>query len=66
MGNLFKGSEIFDIYQGEHVPKGTKSVAYRIYLQDETKTLTDEIVDKEMNNLRLGLQKAFNNLIFRE
>lgn len=66
MGNLFKGSEIFDVYKGEHVQKGTKSVAYRIYLQDETKTLTDEIVEKEMNNLRLGLQKAFDNIIFRE
>ena len=39
--NIFKGSEIFDVYQGEHVEEGFKSVAFRIFMQDENATLTD-------------------------
>lgn len=44
--NIFKGSEIFDIYQGEHVEEGFKSVAFRIKMQDENSTLTDEIIEQ--------------------
>lgn len=65
-GKLFKECEIFDIYKGEHVKDGYKSVAYRMHLQDETATLTDEIVEKEITSIKEGLKKAFNELEFRE
>lgn len=48
--NIFKGSEIFDIYQGEHVEEGFKSVAFRIFMQDENATLTDEIIEQQMTD----------------
>jgi phenylalanyl-tRNA synthetase beta chain len=63
---LFKGSEIFDIYKGEHVKSGCKSVAYRVHLQDETATLTDEIVDNEIANIKSTLKKTYAELEFRE
>jgi len=36
---------IFDVYSGEQVPRGKKSLAYRITYQSPTQTLTDEEVD---------------------
>ena len=37
---------IFDVYSGEQVPQGKKSLAYRITFQSPTHTLTDEEVNK--------------------
>ena len=56
---------MFDIYQGEHIEKGKKSMAYRITLQDENQTLTDEIIDKEMTKIREGLTKNIPGVILR-
>lgn len=63
--NLFNGAELFDIYEGEHIQDGFKSVAYRIKLQDKTATLTDDTIELEMKKLREGLQKSINNVILR-
>ena len=64
--NIFKGSEIFDVYQGEHVDAGYKSLAFRIKMQDENATLTDEIIDKQMQTIREKLLKAYSDISFRE
>ena len=64
--NIFKGSEIFDVYQGEHVEDGFKSVAFRIRMQDEEGTLTDEIIEQQMTSVREKLQKAYAQISFRE
>ena len=62
---LFKGANLFDIYQGEHIQEGYKSLAYRITLQDEEATLTDERIEAEMNQIRNGLMKKFPTVNFR-
>lgn len=64
--NIFKGSEIFDVYQGEHVEDGFKSVAFRIKMQDENATLTDEIIEQQMTSVREKLQKTYAQISFRE
>jgi len=64
--NIFKGAEIFDVYQGEHVEDGFKSVAYRIKMQDENATLTDEIIEQQMTSVREKLQKTYAQISFRE
>ncbi len=64
--NIFKGSEIFDVYQGENIEKGFKSLAFRIKMQDENATLTDEVIEHQMNNVRAKLQKAYAGISFRE
>ena len=38
--------ELFDVYTGGQVPRGKKSLAYRITYQSMTQTLTDEEVDQ--------------------
>lgn len=64
--NIFKGSEVFDVYQGENIDKGYKSLAFRIYMQDENATLTDEVIDRQMQSVREKLQKAYADITFRE
>ena len=64
--NIFKGSEVFDVYQGDHVDEGYKSLAFRIKMQDENATLTDEIIEKQMQSVREKLQKTYADISFRE
>jgi len=42
---LVAGVDVFDVYTGEQVPRGKKSLAYRITYQSVTQTLTDEQVE---------------------
>ena len=62
---LFKGANLFDIYEGEHIQEGYKSLAYRITLLDEEATLTDERINSEMDTIRNGLIKKFPTISFR-
>ncbi len=48
---LLKAVNLFDVYQGDKIEKGKKSYALSYILQDETKTLTDKIIDKTMNKI---------------
>lgn len=64
--NLFNGEELFDIYQGEHIQEGFKSMAFRIKMRDNEATLTDETVEEQMNSIRNNLKKSINELSFRE
>jgi len=54
---LIKSINLFDVYQGDKIEKGKKSYAISFILQDEEKTLTDNQIDKVMNNL----MKAFES-----
>ncbi len=64
--NIFKGSEVFDVYQGENIESGFKSLAFRIRMQDENATLTDEVIDRQMSSVRAKLQKTYAEISFRE
>jgi len=45
-GNLLAGIRLFDLYRGESIPPGTKSLAYALIYRAEDRTLTDKEVDK--------------------
>jgi phenylalanyl-tRNA synthetase beta chain len=45
-GDLLKRVQLFDLFQGESIPAGTKSLAYHLSYQAEDQTLTDKEVDK--------------------
>ena len=64
--NIFQGSEIFDVYQGENIEKGCKSLAFRIKMLDENATLTDDVIERNMQSVREKLQKAYPDISFRE
>ena len=65
-GKYLKEIHLFDVYQGEHVEDGFKSVAFRIKMQDENATLTDEIIEQQMTSVREKLQKTYAQISFRE
>lgn len=44
--DLIVKTELFDVYEGEHVPEGKKSVAYRVTYRSDDRTLTTEEVEK--------------------
>lgn len=64
--HIFAGCEIFDVYQGENIEKGFKSLAFRIKMQDDNATLTDEVIEKQMASVRMKLQKTYADIAFRE
>lgn len=53
--SLLKEIQLFDVYTGANLPEGKKSYAVSFKLQDDTKTLTDEQIDKVMNKLQKNL-----------
>lgn len=56
---IVKKCEVFDVYQGEHVAKGEKSVAIQITFQDENKTLKDEEIQISMEAILEAVKKSF-------
>jgi phenylalanyl-tRNA synthetase beta chain len=48
---LIKDIIAFDVYEGDKIPQGKKAYALGFTLLDETKTLTDEEIDKTMTKL---------------
>jgi phenylalanyl-tRNA synthetase beta chain len=54
--SLLKNIDLFDVYQGEKLPQGKKSYALSFSIQDSTKTLTDEQIDKIMNKLQKNFE----------
>jgi phenylalanyl-tRNA synthetase beta chain len=45
-GDLLRGTRLFDLYRGDSIPAGTKSLAYALAYQADDRTLTDKEVDK--------------------
>jgi phenylalanyl-tRNA synthetase beta chain len=45
-GDLLRGLHLFDLYRGESIPPGTKSLAYALTYQADGRTLTDKEVDR--------------------
>jgi phenylalanyl-tRNA synthetase beta chain len=43
---LLSGVRLFDLYRGESIPAGKKSLAYALSYQATDRTLTDKEVDK--------------------
>jgi phenylalanyl-tRNA synthetase beta chain len=50
---------LFDVYEGKNLPEGKKQYAISFVLQDDDKTLTDQQIDRIMQNLL----KAFETQI---
>ncbi|MCF6341562.1 MAG: phenylalanine--tRNA ligase subunit beta, partial [Bacteroidales bacterium] len=57
---ILKSVGIFDVYEGEKIPEGKKSYALSFVLQDDSKTLTDKVIDKAMNRIQKALETELN------
>ncbi|HCY6167091.1 TPA: phenylalanine--tRNA ligase subunit beta [Staphylococcus aureus] len=54
-GNILKDTLVFDVYHGEHLEKGKKSIAIRLNYLDTEETLTDERVSKVQAEIEAAL-----------
>lgn len=55
---LLRSVSLFDVYQGDKLPVGKKSYALNFVLQDSSKTLTDQEIERSMANIATALEKA--------
>lgn len=62
---LIEHCEIFDVYQGEKIQSGLKSIAISVTYRSEKKTLTEKNVEKAHQKIVRLLTKAFDGS-FRE
>lgn len=54
---LLKELNVFDVYQGDKLPKGKKSYALSFILQDDEKTLADKQIDAIMQKFIVNFEK---------
>jgi phenylalanyl-tRNA synthetase beta chain len=60
---LLKGIDLFDVYEGTNLPNGKKSYALSFTIQDTTKTLTEEQIDKVMSKLQKNIEKELGAVL---
>ena len=57
---LVSKAQIFDVYVGEHVEEGKKSVAINLTFQDSTRTLDDATINSVMENILSVVDKDYH------
>ncbi|SDK42182.1 phenylalanine--tRNA ligase subunit beta [Sediminibacillus albus] len=57
-GPLVKDVQVFDVYQGEHLPAGRKSIAFNLLYLDPEKTLKDEEVESSYQEILSAVKEA--------
>jgi phenylalanyl-tRNA synthetase beta chain len=57
------GVNLFDLYEGEHVGAGKKSVAIEVRIQPQDKTLTDEEIDAISASIVGAVEKATGGVL---
>jgi phenylalanyl-tRNA synthetase beta chain len=57
------GFKVFDVYTGEKVPKGTKSIAFEVVIEPRQESLSDEGIQKISKGLVEGLERNLNALL---
>jgi phenylalanyl-tRNA synthetase beta chain len=54
---LVEHVELFDVYTGDNIPAGAKSLALHVYFQSQQKTLTNEEVNRALEGLLRNLER---------
>ena len=55
---LISAVNLFDVYEGEHLEPGKKSVAFEVVLQPKDKTLTEEDIEEVSSKIVAMVKKA--------
>ena len=58
--NIIRAVEVFDVYTGEHVEAGYKSIALNMVFQSYEKTLKDQEINMIFNQIIETLEKEVN------
>jgi len=56
-GELVRDVDLFDVYEGEEIPRVKKNLAFHIIYQSDEKTLRDEEVDKIHKRIIKALER---------
>ncbi|KRN79075.1 phenylalanyl-tRNA synthetase subunit beta [Fructilactobacillus lindneri DSM 20690 = JCM 11027] len=56
-GAFLKDITLFDVYEGEHVPNGKKSLAYSLTFENSNETLKDDVVNNAVKKIEKYLQE---------
>ncbi|MCX7977826.1 MAG: phenylalanine--tRNA ligase subunit beta [Bdellovibrionaceae bacterium] len=59
-GALLVDCQVFDVYQGENLPEGKMSVAFRMFYQAQNGTLQDADVNELQNRIIAGVGAKFS------
>nr|WP_297171177.1 phenylalanine--tRNA ligase subunit beta [uncultured Agathobaculum sp.] len=62
-GAILESARLFDVYKGQGIPAGKKSVAYSLSMRAPDRTLTDEECDKAMKGALAALEKGFGAVL---
>lgn len=62
-GNTLESVKLFDVYRGEQIEAGKKSVAYSLAFRSSDRTLSDEDIDPVLNKIFKNLRE--NDCILR-
>lgn len=54
-GQYLQSVELFDLYDGDNIEDGKKSLAYHLLFQNPEDTLTDEAIDQAMEKIQKAL-----------
>ena len=55
-GKILESYRLFDLYEGEQIQQGYKSMAYTVVFRDKEKTLTDDDINAAMKKILNGLE----------
>ena len=57
---IIRKVKLFDEYKGKNIKSGSRSLTFSIMFSSDTKTLTDEMINKILLNIKKRLEKEFN------
>ena len=57
MGKTLENITLFDVYEGNQIESGKKSVAFSLKLRSKDKTLTDDDADSTMKKAIKAIEK---------
>jgi len=55
--------KLFDVYEGEKIPKGKKSYAMNFSISNNEKTLNDKDINQIMNKIQKKIENKFNAIL---
>jgi phenylalanyl-tRNA synthetase beta chain len=58
-GPYLVGLDVFDVYEGDKLEAGQKSVAFALNFQDKKDTLRDQVVNESVDQVLRALKEKF-------
>jgi len=57
---IIQSVKVFDIFEGNNIEEGLKSIALGLILQEKSRTLTDQVADDIISKVIISLEKKFS------